>query len=54
MAAKDARTLLVRAFFCVVRPAQLIARVGGKDIHLAVCRDCEGNMLGLMSESPTV
>jgi methylmalonyl-CoA/ethylmalonyl-CoA epimerase len=27
-----------------------IARVGDKDIWLAICRDGEGNLLGLMSE----
>jgi methylmalonyl-CoA/ethylmalonyl-CoA epimerase len=30
--------------------AQCIARVGDKDVWLAVCRDSEGNLLGLMSE----
>lgn len=32
--------------------AHCIARVGDKDIWLAICRDSEGNMLGLMSEEP--
>lgn len=32
--------------------ARYIARVGEKDIWLAVCRDSEGNLLGLMSEQP--
>ena len=32
--------------------ASCIARVGEKDIWLAVCRDSEGNLLGLMSEQP--
>jgi methylmalonyl-CoA/ethylmalonyl-CoA epimerase len=32
--------------------AKCIARVGGKDIWLAICRDSEGNLLGLMSEQP--
>lgn len=32
--------------------ARCIARVGEKDIWLAVCRDSEGNLLGLMSEQP--
>jgi methylmalonyl-CoA/ethylmalonyl-CoA epimerase len=31
-------------------PPRKIAEVGGKAIHLAVCRDGEGNLLGLMSE----
>ncbi len=30
--------------------AKRIATVGGKDIWLAICRDSEGNLLGLMSE----
>ena len=30
---------------------RVIARVGGKDVWLAVCRDSEGNLLGLMSET---
>ena len=32
--------------------ARCIARVGDKDIWLAVCRDSEGNLIGLMSEQP--
>ena len=32
--------------------ARCIARVGDKDIWLAICRDSEGNLLGLMSEQP--
>lgn len=32
--------------------AHRVARVGDKDIWLAVCRDSEGNLLGLMSEQP--
>lgn len=30
--------------------AHCIARVGDKDIWLAICRDSEGNLIGLMSE----
>jgi len=30
--------------------AHCIAQVGGRDIWLAICRDSEGNLLGLMSE----
>lgn len=29
-----------------------IAEVAGKQIWLAICRDSEGNLLGLMSETP--
>ena len=32
--------------------AKCIARVDNVDIWLAVCRDSEGNLLGLMSETP--
>ena len=32
--------------------ARKIATVGGKDVWLAVFRDCEGNLAGLMSETP--
>jgi len=32
--------------------ARCIARVGDRDVWLAVARDSEGNMLGLMSEQP--
>lgn len=34
----------------IVERAHCLARVGGKDIWLAVARDSEGNLLGLMSE----
>ena len=30
-------------------PPRLIAEVEGKPIHLAICRDGEGNLLGLIS-----
>ena len=30
--------------------AKCIARVAGKDVWLAICRDSEGNLMGLMSE----
>ena len=33
--------------------ARMIAQVGGKDVWLAICRDSEGNLLGLMSEQPS-
>ena len=32
--------------------ARLIARVGDKDIWLAITRDSEGNLIGIMSEEP--
>ena len=31
--------------------ARCIARVGDRDVWLAVCRDSEGNLIGLMSEN---
>lgn len=31
-------------------PARCIARVGAKDVWLAIARDSEGNLFGLMSE----
>lgn len=34
----------------IVEGAHCLARVGGKDVWLAVARDSEGNLLGLMSE----
>jgi methylmalonyl-CoA/ethylmalonyl-CoA epimerase len=30
--------------------ARCIARVGDRDVWLAICRDSEGNLIGLMSE----
>ncbi|HEX8623867.1 MAG TPA: VOC family protein [Allosphingosinicella sp.] len=30
-------------------PPRVIAEVDGKPIHLAICRDSEGNLLGLIS-----
>jgi predicted enzyme related to lactoylglutathione lyase len=37
----------------IASPAHFLARVGGKDIWLAIARDSEGNLLGLMSEGAT-
>ena len=48
--AREAQALLVRAGTVFEHDARSIARVGDKDIWLAVCRDSEGNLLGLMSE----
>ena len=31
-------------------PARCIARVADRDVWLAICRDSEGNLVGLMSE----
>ncbi|KPF85088.1 hypothetical protein IP70_13655 [alpha proteobacterium AAP38] len=49
--ATAAQAALEAAGAPVIQPAHLIARVGGKDIHLSICRDSEGNMVGLMSET---
>lgn len=49
-----AEAQLTAAGIAMVQSSHLIARVGGMDIHLAICRDSEGNMVGLMSERPTV
>ena len=51
-AAAANRTLAARGII-FEEEAKRIAQVGGKDIWLAVCRDSEGNLLGLMSEQPS-
>ena len=48
--AREAQALLVQAGTVFEHDARSIARVGDKDIWLAVCRDSEGNLIGLMSE----
>jgi predicted enzyme related to lactoylglutathione lyase len=48
--ARAAETALAADGAEVVTPAHFLARVGGKDIWLAIARDSEGNLLGLMSE----
>ena len=48
--AREAQAPLVQAGAVFEHDARCIARVGDKDIWLAVCRDSEGNLLGLMSE----
>ena len=48
--ARDAQALLAADGVTFEAEARCIARVGDKDIWLAVCRDSEGNLLGLMSE----
>lgn len=32
------------------QPAHLVGRLGDTEVSLAICRDSEGNLLGLMSE----
>lgn len=41
---------LVAAGVTFDQPAHIIARVAGKDIWLAIARDSEGNLIGMMSE----
>ena len=50
--ARQACTVLAREGVEFEQQAHCIARVGDKDIWLAICRDSEGNLLGLMSEEP--
>jgi methylmalonyl-CoA/ethylmalonyl-CoA epimerase len=47
---RAAETALAAAGGEIVTGAHWIARVGDKDIWLAIARDSEGNLLGLMSE----
>ena len=48
--AREAQARLAADGVAFEEEARCIAKVGGKDIWLAVCRDSEGNLLGLMSE----
>ena len=48
--ARDAQARLAADGIAFEEEARCIARVGDRDIWLAVCRDSEGNLLGLMSE----
>lgn len=48
-AAEAARTL-AEAGVAFEEEAKVIATVAGKEIWLAICRDSEGNLVGLMSE----
>ena len=34
------------------QPAHVVGRLGDNEVSLAICRDSEGNLLGLMSERP--
>lgn len=33
-----------------LQPPHVVGRLGDKEVSLAICRDSEGNLLGLMSE----
>jgi predicted enzyme related to lactoylglutathione lyase len=48
--AREACAALAERGVTVEEAARLIARVDGKDVWLAIVRDSEGNLLGLMSE----
>lgn len=48
--AREAAAALAEAGVTFEEPARCIARVDGRDVWLAICRDSEGNLLGLMSE----
>ena len=50
--AREAHAALARDGINFEQAAHCIARVGDRDIWLAICRDSEGNLLGLMSEEP--
>ena len=51
--AAEAQALIEADRVIFEEPARCIAQVGGRDIWLAICRDSEGNLLGLMSEQPS-
>ena len=48
--ARDAQCALAADGVAFEEEARCIARVGDKDVWLAVARDSEGNLIGLMSE----
>ena len=48
--AREAQAALAADAVVFEEDARCIARVGDRDIWLAVCRDSEGNLIGLMSE----
>lgn len=48
--AREAQRSLAAAGVTFEEEARHIAQVGGRDVWLAICRDSEGNLIGLMSE----
>jgi len=48
--AKAAEAELTASGVCFEQVAHLIARVADKDVWLAIARDSEGNLIGMMSE----
>ncbi|MDQ8755735.1 VOC family protein [Sphingosinicella sp. LHD-64] len=52
--ARAAEAELTAAGVTFEQGAHFIARVADRDIWLAICRDSEGNLVGLMSEQESV
>ena len=52
--AREAERALAAAGVAFDEEARPIARLGDRDVWLAVCRDSEGNLIGLMSEEAAV
>lgn len=52
--ARAAEADLIAAGVVFESSAHFIARVDNRDIWLAICRDSEGNLLGLMSEEAAI
>jgi methylmalonyl-CoA/ethylmalonyl-CoA epimerase len=48
--AREAQRRLAEEGVVFEQEAHCVARVAGNDIWLAICRDSEGNLIGLMSE----
>ena len=51
--ARDAQAALATAGVLFDEEARCIARVGDKDVWLAIARDSEGNLIGMLSEEST-
>lgn len=51
--ARSAEADLAAAGVAVEGAAHVVAKVDGRDLWLAVCRDSEGNLIGLMSHAET-
>ena len=49
--AREAQAALAADGVTFEEGARCIARIGERDLWLAVCRDSEGNLVGLMSET---
>lgn len=51
--ARDAQAALVADGVVFDESARCIARVGDRDVWLAITRDSEGNLIGMLSEEPS-